>query len=145
MFYFINAKLLIIFYSTTTPLTHELVLSANSTTAPSTPALSTISSKRPPVPEQLESPITQTSIHSQAGVALVEESCGVVDIVQSSPGRVEGVNSKSNAGFEAPRRPQVHILGILGAVGPLEVRETGWMVSDFAAWAFLMSHMEGVF
>ena len=39
--------------------------------------------------------------------------------------------------------PPIHVLGILGIMGPLDGRNSGCMVSDFGAWAFLLSQMKG--
>jgi hypothetical protein len=44
--------------------------------------------------------------------------------------------------FNAPKK-DVHAFGILGVVGPLDAVDSGWMVTDFAAWAFLISLMKG--
>ena len=37
----------------------------------------------------------------------------------------------------------IYAFGVLGIVGPLDTRNSGWMVTDFAAWMFLISHMKG--
>lgn len=49
-----------------------------------------------------------------------------------------GVFSKSS-----PPPPPIHAFGILGIVGPLDERNSGWVVTDFGAWAFLISQVKG--
>jgi len=43
----------------------------------------------------------------------------------------------------SPPKEVIHAFGILGIVGPLCTRNSGWMTTDFAAWIFLVSHMKG--
>lgn len=44
--------------------------------------------------------------------------------------------------FSKNSPPRIHVVGILGIVGPLDALNSGWMVSDFGAWAFLIAQME---
>jgi len=93
----------------------------------------------PPPPTTSSARVEAFGVHPPVDASTsTEELVGVsLPVDASTEEIVRGVSSP------VEEEELIYAFGILGTVGPLDNRKSGWMATDFGAWMFLISHMNG--